>query len=57
MNTYVAIYRNKRAEVQADTTYEAQKIAAAQFKARKTYEVTVMLAEKAGQPVIHVPLF
>ena len=57
MNTYVAIYRNKRAEVQAETTYEAQKIAAAQFKARKTYEVTVMLAEKDGQPVIHAPLF
>lgn len=53
MNTYIAFYRGRRVEVQADTTYEGQRKAAKLFRARKAYEVTVMLAEKDGQPVIH----
>ena len=53
MNGYVCFYRDKRAEVYADTSYEAQQKAAALFKARKSYEVTVVLAEKAGEPVEH----
>ncbi len=57
MNTYVAFYKNKKIEVQAETTYEAQKLAAAKFKAKKSYEVTVMLAAKGGEAVVHLPLF
>ena len=53
MNKYVAFYRNKRLEVEADTSYGAQKEAAKQFKAKKEYEVTVMLAEKNGETVVH----
>ena len=53
LNGYVCFYRGKRTEVHASTTYEAQTKAAASFKARKQYEVTVVLAEKAGTPVIH----
>lgn len=55
MNGYVCFYKGKRHEVYADTTYDAQKKAAAFFKAKKTYEVTVMLAEKNGGQVVHTP--
>ena len=53
MNGYIAFYRGKRIEVQAATSYEAQAKAAREFKAKKSYEVTVMLAEKDGHPVVH----
>ena len=53
MNGYVAFYRDRRTEVYADTTLEAQRKAAQFFKARKSYEVTVMLAEKNGEAVVH----
>jgi hypothetical protein len=53
MNGYIAFYRGKQVEVYAASSYEAQQKAAAMFKARKSYEVTVMLAEKGGQPVTH----
>jgi len=53
LNSYVCFYKSKRTEVYASTTYEAQTKAAAFFKARKQYEVSVVLAEKAGAPVIH----
>jgi len=53
LNGYICFYRQKQTEVYASTTYEAQTKAAAFFKARKQYEVTVMLAEKAGVPYVH----
>jgi hypothetical protein len=53
MNGYIAFYRGKRAEVYAETSYEAQQKAAIVFKAKKSYEVTVMLAEKNGVEVVH----
>lgn len=53
MNTYIAFYRNKRIEVNAATSYQAQQSAAIQFKAKRSFEVTVMLAEKNGAPVVH----
>ncbi len=55
MNGYIAFFRGRKAEVHADTAYEAQQKAAALFKARKSYEVTVVLAEKNGQQVTHTP--
>ena len=57
MNTYVAFYKSKRLEVSADTSYEAQTKAAAAFRARKSYEVTVVLAEKDGEQVTHTADF
>lgn len=54
---YVCFYRGKRYEVYADSAYAAQTAAAAHFKARKAYEVTVILAEKDGVPVVHVADF
>jgi len=53
MFTYIAFYRGKQIEVKALRSFDAQEIAAKQFKARKSYEVTVMLAAKDGTPVIH----
>lgn len=53
MNTYICYFKNKRIEVSAATQYEAQQKAAAIFKARRHWEVAVMIAEKNGVPVIH----
>lgn len=57
MNGYKAFYKGRHTEVMADTSFEAQKKAAAFFKAKKTYEVTVVLCEKHGQQVVHTPDF
>jgi hypothetical protein len=57
MNGYIAFYKGRKAEIHAATAYEAQQKAAALFKARKSYEVTVVLAEKNGQQVTHTPTF
>lgn len=55
MNGYVCFYKGKRIEVMAATSYEAQKKAAELLKAKRSWEVTVMIAEKDGKPVIHNP--
>lgn len=55
---YKAFYKRKEIEVYADSAYEAQKKAAKQFKAKKEYEVTVVLCEKPdGKQVVHTPDF
>ena len=53
MNKYIAFYKGKQIEVEADTSYKAQLLAAKEFGARKSYDVTVMLAEKDGEEVTH----
>ena len=53
MNGYKAFYKGKTCEVYADTSYEAQQKAAAKFKAKKRYDVTVVLCEKQGEQVTH----
>jgi hypothetical protein len=54
MFTYIAFYRGKEMIVKALRSYDAQEIAAKAFKARKSYEVTVMLAARPdGTEVIH----
>ena len=57
MNGYKAFYRNSSIEVCADTSAQAQEKAAIIFKARKSYDVTVMLCEKDGEQVIHTADF
>lgn len=52
-NGYVAFYKGKRIEVYADTSYEAQKKAADIFKAKKSWDVHVVLAEVGGKPYVH----
>ena len=56
MNGYKAFYKNKEIEVYAETSYRAQKKAAKIFKAKRTYEVHIILCEKDGKPVTHIPL-
>jgi len=53
MNGYKCFYRGKTCEVYADTSYQAQQLAAQQFKAKKQYEVSVFLCEKQGEQVTH----
>lgn len=55
MNKYVAFYKGKQIEVEAETSYKAQQKAAEQFRARKSYDVTVVLAEKDGREITHQP--
>lgn len=57
MNGYVGFFRGKRDECQAETSAQAQEILAKKFKAKKRWEVTVMLAEKNGEQVVHAPMF
>ena len=56
MNGYKAFYKNKVVEIYADTSRQAQQLAAAQFNAKKEWQITVMLCEKAGAPSIHTPI-
>ena len=53
MNGYVCFYKGKRVEVYAETSYVAQQKAATMLKAKRAYEVTVVLAEKNGEAVVH----
>lgn len=58
MNGYKAFYRGKSIEVYAETSFKAQELAAKQFKAKKSYDVTVMLCETnvvqgVGTQVVH----
>jgi len=57
MNGYIAFYKDKQVEVYADTSYEAREKAAKQLKAKKSYDVTVILAERNGEQVVHTPDF
>ena len=54
MNGYKCFYKNKSTEVYANTTFEAQQKAATYFKAKKSWEVTVILAEKDGKTITHI---
>ena len=47
MNGYIALYKDKKIEVYAETSYAAQCKAAAELKAKKQHEVSVYLVEKA----------
>ncbi len=51
MRTYRAFYKNRVITVTASTSYEAQLKAAAVFKARKSYDVAIVLADT---PVVMV---
>lgn len=53
MNGYICYYKNKKTEVYANTSYEAQQEAAKRFKAKKAYQVNVVLAELGGEPVVY----
>ncbi len=56
-NGYIAFYKQKQIEVYAPSSYAAQVKAAKLFKAKKSYQVTVVLAELDGKQVTHVADF
>lgn len=57
MNGYFAFYKRKTVEVYAESAYGAQLKAAKILGAKKSHEVTVMIAEKDGEQIVHKPLF
>ena len=52
MNGYKAFYKGNNIEVMAESSYKAQLEAARVFKAKKSYQVSVVLCEKNGQQVM-----
>lgn len=52
MRKYVAMYKGKTIEVEAASTYEAQKIAAGIFKAKKSHSVWIMQSAVEHSPSI-----
>jgi hypothetical protein len=56
-NGYVAFYKGKKVDVNADTMYGAQKTAAKYFNAKKEYDVNVVLAEVDGKQYIQSTSF
>jgi len=57
MNGYIAFYKNKKIEVFAESSYAAQVKAAEIVKAKKSYQVTVVLAEIGGKQITHKPIW
>lgn len=55
MNGYIGFYKGKKAEVLAKTKYEAQLKLAKILKAKKSYQVSVELAELDGEQVTITP--
>lgn len=58
MNGYVCFHKDKQVEVYADNSYQAQFLAqkAMGLKDVQRCMITVVLAEKDGEPVTHTPL-
>ena len=50
-NGYKAYYKGKTLDIYANSSYEAQQIAAKQFKAKKSYDVAIVLCEKNGEQI------
>jgi hypothetical protein len=50
MRTYQAFYKNQVITVIASTSYEAQLAAAKVFKAKKSYDVAIVLADVVVDP-------
>lgn len=44
MREYFAFYKGKKITVKAETTYDAQVVASKLMKAKKRYDVTIILA-------------
>ena len=56
MNGYCAYYRGKVIAVDAPSSLAAQTLAAGVFKAKKSWEVTVVLAFKGTESVMHIAI-
>lgn len=47
MQTYICFYKGSQKTVNAESSYGAQQLAAALFRAKKSWDVTVLLADVA----------
>lgn len=56
MNGYIGFYKGKRYEVEAETSFQAQCKIADKHRIKKRYEITMVLAEKDGEQVVHKPM-
>jgi hypothetical protein len=56
LNGFVGFYKGKRYEVHADSSYHAQQQIAKEHKIRDARNITVVLAEKDGKQITHLPL-
>ena len=54
---YIGLYKGKRFEVFADSSYDAQCIIAKENNIKKRHLISVFLAEKDGKQVTHTPDF
>lgn len=52
-NIYKAFYKGKEIDLKADSSYSAQTKAAVIFKAKKSYEVTVVVLSVEGKDITH----
>jgi hypothetical protein len=57
LNGYICLHKGKKYEVYAESTYAAQQKCARENKIKKSYEISVYLAEKKGEQITHIPLF
>jgi hypothetical protein len=57
MSGYVGFHKGKRYEVEAMSSYQAQKEIARIGKIKRPHEIAVILTEKDGKQVTHNPLF
>ena len=57
LNGYVCFHKGRRFEIYSDTSYNAQQLCAKINKIKKPSEITVVLAEKNGETVIHTATF
>ena len=56
MFSYICFYKGRQVVVQALRSFDAQNIAAKKLKARRPWEVSVVLAARSdGSEVIHQP--
>ena len=57
MNGYIGFYKGKRFETYAETSYAAQCKMAKEnnVKEKDRYKIDVVLAEKNGETVVHIP--
>ena len=57
MNGYIGLYRGKRFEVYANTVMEAKRKIETENKIKDGYRLSIHLAEKDGEDVVHVADF
>jgi len=55
MNTYQAFYKGREVQIEATTSREAQQLACVCFKAKKAYEITIVLVSVEGTQYTHSP--